>query len=113
MVRNKNGENYWIKTDDGGEQQQAIWYNPEFKEWNIGDKINLNTTIRGIASTSNVITKCPSDEGISWQYWDENVQKMVPSTDGSDIQLKCSGGKHIRTYTLFRNKRFMLDEMLQ
>ena len=96
MVRNKNGENYWLKKDG---EQQAIWYNPEFKEWNIGDKINLNTTTRGIASTGNVITKCPSDEGISWQYWDENIQKMVPSTYGSDIQLKCSsGGK--RTYQM-------------
>ena len=92
MVRNKNGENYWVKTDDG-EHQQAIWYNPEFKEWNIGDKINLNTSTRGIASIGNVITKCPSDEENSWQYWDENLKKMVPSTSGSDIQLKCSEGK--------------------
>ena len=91
MVRNKNGENYWVKTD--GEHQQAIWYNPEFKEWNIGDKINLNTSTRGIASIGNVITKCPSDEENSWQYWDENIKEMVPSTSGSDIQLKCSGGK--------------------
>ena len=84
-----NGKTSWISTDNN----MAIWYVPQFKEWAIGSALEIGTNWRGISSTGASEWDCPHlvpsspEMGLFWGYF--NDAGWVTANFG-DISVQCN-----------------------
>ena len=70
---------------------QAIWYNPEYKDWFIGDHSDIGTNVAGIYSVASTEYDCPQrvpeDKWKYWDAWQENWQ----DSSSKDVIIQCTG----------------------
>ena len=87
-----NEKTSWISTST--ENQTAIWYVPEYKDWAIGDVRKIGGKERLITSTENLNKEeakkwnlSPTDiSGENWKYYDNGWKKPIEKWD---ILVKC------------------------
>ena len=77
-----NDRDYWL--DISG--RLAIWYNPKFKDWFVGEEKNIGTSLSAIRSIDNYGFTCPHNTKIAWNYWHED--KWFPL---ENIKFNCIG----------------------
>ena len=79
---------------------QAIWYIPEFKDWAVGDLVDLGNKFRRITSTGDqwidkLPYEIPSDQFLYGGY-DGKWKKP----GANDISIDCIDGKGISFYSI-------------
>ena len=80
-----NGKPSWISG------AQAIWYNPEFKDWMIGALPGNGTNFRGITCADNVEHECPQQ--VRKDHWEYYNGSDVPKSYSNDVSIQCTGKK--------------------
>ena len=77
-----NGKASWTSTS------QAIWYDQEFSNWNIGPLDDIGTKMAGIYTDYG--SECPFDlPSEKWNYWYNSVWT---SAEANEIHVECLKG---------------------
>ena len=81
-----NGKPSWTSTS------QAIWYNQDYDNWNVGSLDDIGTSTGGMKSDS--ANGCPFDiASEEWNYWYNDVWT---SAGPNEIKLQCLKGNFPR-----------------
>ena len=77
-----NGRDYWVKFEGGS----AIWYIPDFKDWAIGEEMDLGSKTCSAQTSSDLESTCPKNAKNDWNYLDDDKWMST-----NDVQLNCIG----------------------
>ena len=87
-----NGKPSWVSNT------QAIWFVPKHKDWAIGYKSKIGTSIRGISSLGNHRAVDPDNiPGNWWQYYTGNRWSL---SNARDIIIQCIGKLDLSVRTI-------------
>ena len=93
-----NGKPSWVSNT------QAIWFVPKHKDWAIGYKSKIGSSIRGISSLGNHRTVDPDNiPGNWWQYYSGNRWSL---SNAKDIIIQCIGMLEYITSFCYNNIKF-------
>ena len=85
-----NQQRYWTSNDEN-----AIWYDPEYSNWKISGIQNLGTTHTSLYADINDPTlECPDDKEGRWFYYDEQLERFFLDIS-NEIRVQCAKGTNM------------------
>ena len=87
-------QRYWTSNDEN-----AIWYDPQYNDWKISGIQNLGTSYTFIrkrdllyANVKDPTLECPNYKKGRWFYYDEQLKRFFMDISNDIIRVQCVKG---------------------